>query len=159
MLAAGMLSLTAAVHAQDDVAPVVPPIVYSGRIVSSTRSLPEKLGVFADCQDGRERIVGTVEADTYRLDLPPSILCNITVGEQDWAADVQPVYDARTAIFLLFALIRRSDATKVTGLLYLTPPTTAVMAWLSSFQIPAWVRPSNRAFWKLSKSRFALVGG
>ncbi len=34
------------------------------------------------------------------------------------------------AIFLLFALIRRSDATKVTGLLYLTPPTTAVMAWL-----------------------------
>ncbi|MRV71334.1 EamA family transporter [Duganella sp. FT92W] len=34
------------------------------------------------------------------------------------------------AIFLLFALIRRSDATKVTSLLYLTPPTTAVMAWL-----------------------------
>jgi drug/metabolite transporter (DMT)-like permease len=34
------------------------------------------------------------------------------------------------AIFLLFALIRRSDATQVTSLLYLTPPTTAVMAWL-----------------------------
>jgi len=34
------------------------------------------------------------------------------------------------AIFLLFALIRRNDATKVTSLLYLTPPTTAVMAWL-----------------------------
>lgn len=34
------------------------------------------------------------------------------------------------AIFLLFALIRRSAATQVTGLLYLTPPTTAVMAWL-----------------------------
>jgi drug/metabolite transporter (DMT)-like permease len=34
------------------------------------------------------------------------------------------------AIFLLFALIRTSDATKVTSLLYLTPPTTAVMAWM-----------------------------
>ncbi|MES2164281.1 MAG: DMT family transporter [Pseudomonadota bacterium] len=34
------------------------------------------------------------------------------------------------AIFLLFALIRRSDATQVTSLMYLTPPTTAVMAWL-----------------------------
>jgi drug/metabolite transporter (DMT)-like permease len=33
------------------------------------------------------------------------------------------------AIFLLFALIRRS-ATQVTSLLYLTPPTTAIMAWL-----------------------------
>lgn len=34
------------------------------------------------------------------------------------------------AIFLLFALIRRSDVTQVTSLLYLTPPTTAIMAWL-----------------------------
>jgi drug/metabolite transporter (DMT)-like permease len=34
------------------------------------------------------------------------------------------------AIFLLFNLIRRSDATRVTSLLYLTPPTTALMAWL-----------------------------
>lgn len=34
------------------------------------------------------------------------------------------------AIFLLFTLIRRSAATEVTSLLYLTPPTTAVMAWL-----------------------------
>jgi drug/metabolite transporter (DMT)-like permease len=33
------------------------------------------------------------------------------------------------AIFLLFALIRKSAATRVTSLLYLTPPTTAVMAW------------------------------
>jgi drug/metabolite transporter (DMT)-like permease len=33
------------------------------------------------------------------------------------------------AIFLLFALIRKAAATKVTTLLYLTPPTTAVMAW------------------------------
>ncbi len=34
------------------------------------------------------------------------------------------------AVFLLFRLISRNDATKVTSLLYLTPPTTAVMAWL-----------------------------
>lgn len=34
------------------------------------------------------------------------------------------------AIFLLFALIRRQAATSVTSYLYLTPPTTAVMAWL-----------------------------
>lgn len=34
------------------------------------------------------------------------------------------------AIFLLFQLIRRSDATQVTSLLYLTPPTTAIMAWI-----------------------------
>jgi len=34
------------------------------------------------------------------------------------------------AIFLLFTLIRRSAATEVTSLMYLTPPTTAVMAWL-----------------------------
>lgn len=34
------------------------------------------------------------------------------------------------AIFLLFTLLRRSAATEVTSLLYLTPPTTAVMAWL-----------------------------
>jgi drug/metabolite transporter (DMT)-like permease len=34
------------------------------------------------------------------------------------------------AIFLLFKLIRRSEATHVTSLLYLTPPTTAIMAWL-----------------------------
>ena len=35
------------------------------------------------------------------------------------------------AIFLLFKLLRRSDATQVTSLLYLTPPTTAVMAWIA----------------------------
>ena len=34
------------------------------------------------------------------------------------------------AIFLLFTLLRRSDATEVTSLMYLTPPTTAVMAWI-----------------------------
>ncbi len=34
------------------------------------------------------------------------------------------------ATFLLFTLIRRSQATEVTSLMYLTPPTTAIMAWL-----------------------------
>jgi drug/metabolite transporter (DMT)-like permease len=34
------------------------------------------------------------------------------------------------AIFLLFKLLQRRDATQVTSLLYLTPPTTAIMAWL-----------------------------
>jgi len=34
------------------------------------------------------------------------------------------------AISLLFIMIREGAATRVTSLLYLTPPTTAVMAWL-----------------------------
>ena len=34
------------------------------------------------------------------------------------------------AIFLLFTLLGRSGATEVTSLMYLTPPTTAVMAWI-----------------------------
>jgi drug/metabolite transporter (DMT)-like permease len=34
------------------------------------------------------------------------------------------------AIFLLFALIRKSAATRVSSLMYLTPPTTAVMGWI-----------------------------
>ncbi|NDC20539.1 MAG: EamA/RhaT family transporter, partial [Burkholderiaceae bacterium] len=33
-------------------------------------------------------------------------------------------------ISLLFILIRKGAATKVTSLLYLTPPTTALMAWI-----------------------------
>lgn len=35
------------------------------------------------------------------------------------------------SIFLLFTLIRKRAATQVTSLLYLTPPTTALMAWLA----------------------------
>ncbi|MGI4847742.1 MAG: DMT family transporter [Janthinobacterium lividum] len=34
------------------------------------------------------------------------------------------------AIFLLFSLIRKSAATSVSSLMYLTPPTTALMAWV-----------------------------
>ena len=43
------------------------------------------------------------------------------------------------AIFLLFRLIGRSQATEVTSLMYLTPPTTAIMAWLlfgEAFSLP-----------------------
>jgi drug/metabolite transporter (DMT)-like permease len=43
------------------------------------------------------------------------------------------------AIFLLFALIRKSAATSVTSLLYLTPPTTAVMAWLAFGEQFSWI--------------------
>jgi drug/metabolite transporter (DMT)-like permease len=48
------------------------------------------------------------------------------VGALLWSIFVLSI----AAIFLLFKLIRRSDATEVTSLLYLTPPTTALMAWL-----------------------------
>ena len=34
------------------------------------------------------------------------------------------------AISLLFVLIRRGNATKVSSIMYLTPPTTAVLAWI-----------------------------
>lgn len=43
------------------------------------------------------------------------------------------------AIFLLFELIRRSDATQVTSLLYLTPPTTALMAWAMFGEVLNWM--------------------
>ena len=34
------------------------------------------------------------------------------------------------AMSLLFILIRRGNATKVSSMMYLTPPTTAILAWL-----------------------------
>jgi drug/metabolite transporter (DMT)-like permease len=43
------------------------------------------------------------------------------------------------AIFLLFSLIRKSAATSVTSLLYLTPPTTALMAWLAFGEQFSWI--------------------
>ena len=42
------------------------------------------------------------------------------------------------AIFLLFSLIRHGAATSVTSLLYLTPPTTAVMAWIAFGEQFSW---------------------
>ncbi|MBS0336391.1 MAG: DMT family transporter, partial [Proteobacteria bacterium] len=35
------------------------------------------------------------------------------------------------AVFLLFSLIRRGAATAVVSLIYLCPPTTAILAWLA----------------------------
>ena len=70
-----------------------------------------------------------------------SVLCFICMylfesGEMVWNASV--VGALLWAIFplsigsisLLFMMIRKGAATKVTSLLYLTPPTTALMAWL-----------------------------
>ena len=34
------------------------------------------------------------------------------------------------AMSLWFILLRRGDATKVSSMMYLTPPTTALMAWI-----------------------------
>jgi drug/metabolite transporter (DMT)-like permease len=48
------------------------------------------------------------------------------IGSLLWAVFILSI----ASIFLLFALLRKSAATNVTSLLYLTPPTTAVMAWL-----------------------------
>lgn len=48
------------------------------------------------------------------------------IGALTWSVLVLSI----GAIFLLFMLIRRSAATAVSSLMYLTPPTTAVMAWL-----------------------------
>ncbi|WP_114392415.1 DMT family transporter [Oleisolibacter albus] len=42
------------------------------------------------------------------------------------------------AIFLLFALIRRGAASRVASLFYLTPPVTAVMAWLLFGETLGW---------------------
>jgi drug/metabolite transporter (DMT)-like permease len=43
------------------------------------------------------------------------------------------------AISLLFLLIRNGAATKVTSLMYLTPPTTALMAWVLFDEPITWV--------------------
>lgn len=43
------------------------------------------------------------------------------------------------AISLLFILIRNGEATRVTSLMYLTPPTTALMAWILFNEPMTWV--------------------
>ncbi len=48
------------------------------------------------------------------------------IGALMWAIFVLSI----GAVFLLFVLIRQNAATSVTSLLYLTPPTTAIMAWI-----------------------------
>ena len=48
------------------------------------------------------------------------------IGALIWAIFILSI----ASVFLWFSLIRKSAATNVTSLLYLTPPTTAVMEWL-----------------------------
>ena len=48
------------------------------------------------------------------------------IGAWAWAVFVLSI----GGMAMLFPLIRRGDATRVTSLFYLTPPVTAVMAWL-----------------------------
>ena len=100
---AALLSLAGAARAApaDDTpapAPIIEPIPYSGKIVSATGTLPDQLTVFADCQDGSERIAGTIDADTYRVALPPAVTCTVSLEQAQWAADVQQVVDASTAV-------------------------------------------------------------
>lgn len=54
------------------------------------------------------------------------------------------------AIFLLFVLIRSSAATRVTSLMYLTPPTTAIMAWFMFGE--------TLSLWGLCGMVFAVTG-
>jgi drug/metabolite transporter (DMT)-like permease len=53
-----------------------------------------------------------------------------------WAWSVLALPSARSSSCL--PLIRRSDATQVTSLLYLTPPTTALMAWAMFGETLSW---------------------
>lgn len=93
-------ALTGTARAEDTPAPTpaIQSIPYSGKIVSATGTVPEQAAIFADCQDGSERIHGQIEADTYRLDLPPAVTCTVVLGDTDWEADAQLVSDAATAI-------------------------------------------------------------
>ncbi|KQQ33832.1 hypothetical protein ASF61_12385 [Duganella sp. Leaf126] len=105
-LAAALLSLAGAAHAQavanaEDTpapAPTIEPVAFSGKIVSATGTLPDQLAVFAECGDGGAPIAGTVDADSYRVALPPAVACTVSLEQLDWAADVQQVDDAGTAV-------------------------------------------------------------
>lgn len=101
-IAAVLLSLAGTARADDTPvpapAPAATPIPYAGKIVSPTGALPERAAIFADCQDGGERISGQVETGSYRIDLPPAIACTVIVGAPEWEADPQLVVDAGTAI-------------------------------------------------------------
>lgn len=65
-------------------------------------------------------------SEDLRIDFASVRRTPVFIGALMWPVLVLSI----GAIFLLFALIRRRDATQVASLLYLTPPTTALMAWL-----------------------------
>ena len=50
------------------------------------------------------------------------------------------------AVFLLFRLIERGSATSVTSLMYLVPPSTALMAWLLFDEAYGWWAAAGMAF-------------
>jgi len=81
------------------------------------------------------RIGSVIQFAASALACVPFMLCFET-GQVQWNAAMigalawSVVALSIGAISLLFLLIRQGAATKVSSLMYLTPPTTAVMAWL-----------------------------
>jgi len=71
---------------------------FSGSVVSATGILPPALAAFADCEDGRPRIVGRVESGRYAIDLPAGFGCRLVVGDWDWDAAPLAVDDAGSAV-------------------------------------------------------------
>lgn len=75
-------------------------------------------------------LVIVVPLAVFLEDLTPAFTQVAWTADFLWALLWSVLVLSIGAIFLLFALLRRRDATQVTSLLYLTPPTTALMAWL-----------------------------
>lgn len=102
LLFAALTGTGATAGADDTPAPApvtaAPAIAYTGKIVSSSGTLPEKAAISAECEGATEAIAGRIEADTYHLDLPPAVRCTVVLGATAWEADRQPVFDAATAI-------------------------------------------------------------
>lgn len=93
LLSTSLLAFCCAVAAAGSAVPVH----FAGKIISRAAVAPDKLAVFADCQDGRARILGQAEGAAYRIDLPQGITCVLMLGEQEWDSDPQVVFDAGTA--------------------------------------------------------------
>lgn len=94
-LAALLLALPLAVHADDA---VTPPVAFSGKIVSAQGALPDQLTVTADCEDDHPPITGQVSGDAYLIELPPAVSCTVTLAAQEWASAPQRVFDASNAV-------------------------------------------------------------
>lgn len=106
LLCTTFLTFAGSTGAADNVATVQ----FSGPLFSSAAVMPTKLAVFADCDDGRERIVGSIDGGRYRIALPPGQVCNIIVGEHDWDCDPQTVFDAGSATALTMLVYPRQVA-------------------------------------------------
>lgn len=97
-LAALLLTLYPAAHAQDADHVVPPSVAFSGKIVSASGALPGQLAVAADCEDERPRIAGQINADAYLIELPTAVLCTVSIEAQEWTAAPQRVFDAGSAV-------------------------------------------------------------